>query len=46
MKFRPVLGLLGAGLTIGTAHAAPDPRLVTRAYDPDAVVRIDGRPGC
>lgn len=45
MKFRPVLGLLGAGLTIGTAHAAPDPRLVTRAYDPDAVVRIDGRPG-
>jgi type IV secretion system protein VirB9 len=45
MKFRPVLGLICTAAMIGTAHAASDPRLVTRAYDPDTVVRIDGRPG-
>jgi type IV secretion system protein VirB9 len=49
MNVRPLAGLLGASALIAglaaPALAAPDPRLVTKRYDPDQVVRIDGRAG-
>ena len=49
MKFRPFHSLLCAGAVLcGLASpvlGATDPRLVTRTYNPDEVVRIDGKPG-
>lgn len=49
MNARPLLGLICAGVLSGSlipaSLAAADPRLVTRKYSPDEVVRIDGRPG-
>lgn len=37
--------LAALALAFGAPARAEDPRLVTRLYDPDAVVRIDGRAG-
>ncbi len=47
---RPHVSLLCTGAALISVLAAPvlgaaDPRLVTRTYSPDEVVRIDGRPG-
>lgn len=50
MTIRPFSGLLCTAMLLGTLAspafgAGGDPRLVTRTYNPDEVVRIDGRPG-
>jgi type IV secretion system protein VirB9 len=49
MTIRPRLGLLCAAILLpglaSPVFGAADPRLVTRTYSPDEVVRIDGRPG-
>ena len=51
MKIRPYSGMLCAGAILLGGLASPafaaggDPRLVTRTYNPDEVVRMDGRSG-
>jgi type IV secretion system protein VirB9 len=49
MNRHPMFGLACASLLAAAlaspALAAPDPRLVTKRYNPDEVVRIDGRAG-